>query len=189
MTFLLSVHIRGKHLFRGKLLMRVCSKLIFYRYRRKHEDPSSLPILSSSCPGWICYAEKTHGDLLIPHISAVKSPQQITGSLVKDVLSKHCGVTPDRIYHVTVMQCYDKKLEASRQDFYDDIYSTKDVDLVLTAGEVEEMLKNATSSLTEILLTLAGTTSTGTRFVSSKYLIVMISLDCHVRIWIRDSVS
>ena len=39
------------------------------------------------------------------------------------------------VYHVTVMPCYDKKLEASRDDFYSEIYSTRDVDCVLTSGE------------------------------------------------------
>ena len=42
-----------------------------------------LPMLASSCPGWICYAEKTHGELL-PHISTARSPQQMMGVLVKD---------------------------------------------------------------------------------------------------------
>lgn len=39
-----------------------------------------------------------------------------------------------QVYHVTVMPCYDKKLEASRQDFYNDMYSTRDVDCVITSG-------------------------------------------------------
>uniref|UniRef100_H2YGI1 Nuclear prelamin A recognition factor-like protein n=1 Tax=Ciona savignyi TaxID=51511 RepID=H2YGI1_CIOSA len=108
------------------------------RYRNKNTE-KSLPMLTSSCPGWICYAEKTHGDLTIPFISRVKSPQQITGSLVKKLVSSHMNTTPDQVYHVTVMPCYDKKLEASRQDFYDDIYSTRDVDLVLTSGELVEI--------------------------------------------------
>ncbi len=34
------------------------------------------------------------------------------------------------------MPCYDKKLEASRSDFYNDQYATRDVDCVLTTGEV-----------------------------------------------------
>jgi iron only hydrogenase large subunit-like protein len=37
------------------------------------------------------------------------------------------------------MPCYDKKLEASRQDFYNDVYATRDVDCVLTTGELELM--------------------------------------------------
>ena len=39
------------------------------------------------------------------------------------------------------MPCYDKKLEASRQDFYDDIYGTRDVDCVLTTGEMEVLMR------------------------------------------------
>jgi hypothetical protein len=39
------------------------------------------------------------------------------GSLVKQVLAKAKGWDPAAIYHVTVMPCYDKKLEASRDDF------------------------------------------------------------------------
>lgn len=39
------------------------------------------------------------------------------------------------------MPCYDKKLEASRQDFYNDIFSTRDVDCVITTGELELMMR------------------------------------------------
>lgn len=48
---------------------------------------------------------------------------------------------PDEIYHVTAMPCYDKKLEASRSDFYSSLYSTRDVDCVLTTGELDLLLK------------------------------------------------
>jgi len=44
--------------------------------------------------------------------------------------------SPDEVYHVTVMPCYDKKLEASRTDFYNAQYATRDVDCVLTTGEL-----------------------------------------------------
>ncbi len=43
--------------------------------------------------------------------------------------------SPNEIYHVTVMPCYDKKLEASREDFYNDLYRTRDVDCVITSGK------------------------------------------------------
>ena len=39
------------------------------------------------------------------------------------------------------MPCYDKKLEASRNDFYNDILKTRDVDCVLTSGEVLDMIR------------------------------------------------
>lgn len=56
-----------------------------------------LPMLASACPGWICYAEKTHSEML-PFISRTKSPQQIMGTLVKSWLAstwgKQCVVAP-----------------------------------------------------------------------------------------------
>ena len=109
-----------------------------------------LPMLASACPGWICYAEKTHGQFILPFISTTKSPQQIMGSLVKDFLAKNVGKTPNQIYHCTIMPCFDKKLEASRQDFYDDIYRTRDVDCVLTSMELEKMLEEKGVSLSEV---------------------------------------
>jgi iron only hydrogenase large subunit-like protein len=48
----------------------------------------ALPMLSSACPGWVCYAEKTHGEML-PFIAATKSPQQVMGTLVKEWLAPH----------------------------------------------------------------------------------------------------
>ncbi|KAF9914763.1 hypothetical protein BX616_007611 [Lobosporangium transversale] len=102
------------------------------------ETESAIPMLASACPGWICYAEKTHGYML-PYISETKSPQQIMGSMVKNHFGSQLGLNPDQIYHVCVMPCYDKKLEASRSDFYSDLYKTRDVDCVITSTEVEKM--------------------------------------------------
>lgn len=46
------------------------------------------------------------------------------------------------------MPCYDKKLEASRQDFYSEAYATRDVDCVLTTGELELMMREKGFDLT-----------------------------------------
>ncbi|XP_006461098.1 hypothetical protein AGABI2DRAFT_185390 [Agaricus bisporus var. bisporus H97] len=100
----------------------------------------TLPMLASACPGWICYAEKAHPEML-PFIARTKSPQQVMGTLVKKWIGKRLGKQPNEIYHVSVMPCYDKKLEASRQDFFDDIFQTRDVDCVVTTGELELMMK------------------------------------------------
>lgn len=32
-------------------------------------SPGPLPMLASACPGWVCYAEKTHGDHVLPYIA------------------------------------------------------------------------------------------------------------------------
>ena len=49
------------------------------------DGDGALPMLSSACPGWVCYAEKTHGEML-PFIASTKSPQQVMGTLVKEWL-------------------------------------------------------------------------------------------------------
>ena len=116
--------------------------------------------------GWVCYAEKTHGSYVLPYISTTKSPQQIMGSFVKDHIAKlqnkytllptlfslfwhlyykfkHsfiCRRKPDEVYHVCIMPCFDKKLEASREQFYSDVFHTRDVDCVISTLEVEQML-------------------------------------------------
>ncbi|KAK8397886.1 hypothetical protein O3P69_004587 [Scylla paramamosain] len=104
------------------------------RYKEKDSRPKTLPMLASACPGWVCYAEKTHGSFILPYISTVRSPQQVMGSLVKDLWATQKGLTPDKIYHVTVMPCFDKKLEAAREDFYNEAFSAREVDCVITSG-------------------------------------------------------
>ena len=76
------------------------------------------------------------------HISAVKSPQAIMGTIVKRRVAAALGLTPSAVYHATAMPCFDKKLEASRDDFRD-ADGVPDVDCVLTTGEVAEMLAEA----------------------------------------------
>ncbi|KAI6121523.1 iron hydrogenase [Pisolithus sp. B1] len=105
--------------------------------RKRDEGGAGLPMLASACPGWVCYAEKTHAEML-PFIARGKSPQQVMGTLIKTWLG---GIWRKTIYHVSVMPCYDKKLEASRQDFYDEVYSTRDVDCVITTGELELLMR------------------------------------------------
>ncbi|XP_055878060.1 cytosolic iron-sulfur assembly component 3-like [Biomphalaria glabrata] len=120
------------------------------RYKASETTKDSLPMLASACPGWICYAEKTHGSYILPFISSIKSPQQIMGSLVKDYFAEQWKRTPDSIYHVAVMPCFDKKLEASRADFFNEIYQTRDVDCVITSGEVEKMLLQENINLNDM---------------------------------------
>lgn len=103
---------------------------------------SGTPLITSACPGWICYAEKSHGDFVLPYISTVKSPQQIMGTLVKTLLAEKLQVHPKDMYHITLMPCYDKKLEASRADFFNEELGYHDVDCVITPVELEVMIVN-----------------------------------------------
>ena len=93
--------------------------------------PSTTGLVLSTCPGWVCYAEKTplvHS--LVPHLSKIKSPQQITGLLIKmDKEMEAC-------FHVAVMPCYDKKLEAARKE------NQGEVDTVLTTSELFSLVED-----------------------------------------------
>uniref|UniRef100_A0A8C6TGN4 Nuclear prelamin A recognition factor-like n=1 Tax=Neogobius melanostomus TaxID=47308 RepID=A0A8C6TGN4_9GOBI len=120
------------------------------RFQRKEQDRKALPMLTSACPGWICYAEKTHGEFILPYISSTRSPQQMMGSLVKCYFAEQQGLSAQQIYHVTVMPCFDKKLEASRPDFYLKNNETREVDCVITSGEVLKMLEEENVSLTDV---------------------------------------
>lgn len=98
------------------------------------------PILTSACPGWICYAEKTVPHVL-PHLSRLKSPQALAGTLVKSVLWKQYGVPPEKVWHLAVMPCFDKKLEASRAELTSAVWNRsreaiRDVDCVITIREL-----------------------------------------------------
>ncbi|XP_044271400.1 probable cytosolic Fe-S cluster assembly factor CPIJ010948 [Tribolium madens] len=111
------------------------------RFRATESDgvKNVIPMLASSCPGWVCYAEKTHGSYILPYISTTKSPQQIMGSLIKHWVGNNLGGRS--IYHVTLMPCYDKKLEAAREDFFNKETQNRDVDCVITAIELQQMLE------------------------------------------------
>lgn len=93
-----------------------------------------LPMFCSHCPGWVCFAEKTHPQSL-PYISTIKSSQQIIGSIFKHIFPNHSisniqqeqqeqqevgkenktmNWTSQQIFHVSIQPCFDKKLESSR---------------------------------------------------------------------------
>lgn len=61
------------------------------------------------------------------------------------------------VFHVSIAQCYDKKLEASRKDFrHEDLAGDAEVDLVLTTAEVLELIEERASASAA-----APTTATG----------------------------
>lgn len=60
------------------------------RTKEKENAQTQLPMLASACPGWICYAEKAHAEML-PFIARTKSPQQVMGTLVKNWMGAKWG--------------------------------------------------------------------------------------------------
>lgn len=123
------------------------------------DPPPKRPILSSACPGWVCYAEKTH-PFVLPHLSRMKSPQALTGTFFKTILGKSIGVNPSRIWHLAVMPCFDKKLEASREELTDVSWRpdgstsdpVRDVDCVITTRELLSLASSRGLSLPNLPL-------------------------------------
>ena len=103
------------------------------------------PILCSACPGWVVYAEKTYNDLVVPHLSKTKSPQQILGRHLK---SKFDSEKNQFMYHISVAPCFDRKLEAARKanriklktgNLSDDL--DPEVDVVISTEEFELLIE------------------------------------------------
>ena len=63
--------------FRDLCLNETLNEFVQHHEQMKNEQSAKRTLLCSSCPGFVCYAEKTHGDLLVPKLSKVRSPQQI----------------------------------------------------------------------------------------------------------------
>ena len=95
-----------------------------------------MPQITSCCPAWINYCEKTAPDIL-PHLSSCRSPQQMFGAVMKQYFSKQLKVRPDQLYFVSIMPCNAKKYEARRPEFFSD--NVPDVDAVLTTNDIIEM--------------------------------------------------
>ncbi|KAG0124820.1 iron hydrogenase [Tuber indicum] len=100
-----------------------------------------MPILTSACPGFVCYLESTQ-PALIPHLSRLKSPQAILGTAVKSLLHKNVEDGVKGIYVVGVMPCFDKKLEGARGELTSGAWMeregevVRDVDCVITTREL-----------------------------------------------------
>ncbi|MBS3807928.1 MAG: (2Fe-2S)-binding protein [Bacteroidales bacterium] len=98
----------------------------------------ALPVISSSCPAWVKEAEQKYPDLL-PHLSTVKSPEQIAGSIIK----RYCLESSDRgqndIFSVAISPCPAKKFEAQRQEMTHQGIS--DIDAVMTTRELARLIK------------------------------------------------
>ena len=52
--------------------------------------PEEFPLITTCCPSWVDYLEKFYYDL-IPHFSSAKSPHQMVGTIVKNVLGGKDG--------------------------------------------------------------------------------------------------
>ncbi|GME89050.1 iron-sulfur cluster binding protein [[Candida] boidinii] len=117
------------------------------------------PILSSICPGWVLYCEKTHPQL-VKNLNNVKSPQQITGLLLKKLTYLEYNSNPNysnikdynnQIYHVSLMPCFDKKLEAAKLESDENNNNEIDVNCVITPKELIQLLKDENFNFEDLI--------------------------------------
>jgi iron only hydrogenase large subunit-like protein len=84
------------------------------------------------------FAEQFYPEL-IPHISPVRSPQQIMGSLIRSWYVKSMQINPADVYSVSIMPCTSKKFEAQR--FEMSSKGIADIDTVLTTREFARLIR------------------------------------------------
>ena len=99
-----------------------------------------LPMITSCSPGWIKFCEHYYPDLL-PHLSTCKSPQQMTGAIIKSWYAEKNNINPKDIVVVSIMPCTAKKFEIGRKD--QDGAGLPDTDYVLTTRELSRMIKRS----------------------------------------------
>ncbi len=99
-----------------------------------------LPMITSCSPGWIKYCEHYYPDML-DHLSSCKSPQQMSGAVIKTWYAEKMGIDPKDIVVVGIMPCTAKKFETKRDDQSASGYP--DVDYSLTTRELGRMIESA----------------------------------------------
>lgn len=99
-----------------------------------------LPMITSCSPGWIKYCEHYYPDML-DHLSTCKSPQQMSGAIIKTWYAEKMGIDPKDIVVVGIMPCTAKKFETKRDDQAASGYP--DVDYSLTTRELGRMIESA----------------------------------------------
>ncbi|GET85756.1 hydrogenase, putative [Leishmania tarentolae] len=122
-----------------------------YERRRRgggNAEESPLPLIVSSCPGWVCYCEK-QGAALLPHLCPVMSAQGIAGSYAKRTVAAD-------LYHVSIQPCFDRKLEAARDSMPPSTVASPAektgvpvfyTDCVLSTAELLEWMKESDPTL------------------------------------------
>jgi NADH-quinone oxidoreductase subunit G len=106
-----------------------------------------LPLMTSCCPAWVRFVETQAPDLL-PHLSSCKSPQQMFGSVIKQVLPEQEELDGKRLAVVSIMPCTAKKAEARLPQHRRN--GVPDVDQVLTTQELGRMIHSLGIRFTQL---------------------------------------
>jgi iron-only hydrogenase group A len=116
----------------------ICISELADQLSERIEKQAGEPLFITACPAWVKFAEQFIPGI-IPQLSIVKSPQQITGILIKTVVAGQIGVTPENIFSVSVSPCMAMKYEARRNGMMRKGIS--DVDSVMTVRELARLIR------------------------------------------------
>jgi len=119
----------------GGDLMIVEQAEVFEERRKEGRD---YPLITSSCPAWIHFIEQYYPELL-PELSPLKSPHQLTGTLIREWLPGQLDRGKKEIVSVVITSCTAAKTEARRVEMTQD--GVPVVDMVLTTRELVRMIK------------------------------------------------
>jgi len=111
------------------------------------EKGGPFPMFTSCCPAWVKYLENENPKYL-KHISSCKSPMEMLGAMLKDKYKAKDAADGRTTYHIAIMPCTAKKMEAARPEFSHD--GVPDVDLVLTSQEIIKMIKESGIQLPQL---------------------------------------
>jgi len=104
------------------------------------QNGGKLPLFTSCCPAWVKLMEMEYPDML-DHLSSCKSPQNMTGALLKPHYAPKNNVDPKKVVVVSVMPCTAKKFESAREEL--SVNGLQDVDITITTRELARMIKEA----------------------------------------------
>ncbi|MBQ9531509.1 MAG: iron hydrogenase small subunit [Eubacterium sp.] len=102
------------------------------------KNGGTLPMITSCSPGWVKFCEFYYPELL-DHLSSCKSPQQMSGAVIKTYYAEKMGIDPMDIFCVSIMPCTAKKFEIGRDDQSASGYP--DIDVALTTREAARMMQ------------------------------------------------
>ncbi len=100
-----------------------------------------LPQFTSCCPAWVKFTEQFYPELR-HHLSTCRSPQQMFGSMARELLPNMLGVKNEDLVVVSIMPCTAKKFEAKLDKFID-ADGVADVDHVVTTQGLARMIEEA----------------------------------------------
>ena len=118
-------------------------------FLRRLETGENLPLMTSCCPSWVRYVEQERPQFL-KNLSSALSPMQMFATVLKDRYRAKDAADGRTTFHIAIMPCTAKKMEAARDEFFHN--GTPDVDLVLTTRELVDMIRETGIHLDELEL-------------------------------------